>query len=532
MNLRKKLATAITVAVAITIIIYTISTIAINQSRMNEELQFNTQSTEQRLGVTLASAMWNYDTDAAQKISAAELGTNGLVGVVGYNTEGKILFEVSWNSDTQKPEAKPYTQEEYLKTSKDILFTAQGENIQTGSVELFFDDAGLSVAFYQSIVNGIVQLILLTVCLVAVISAMSNRLVVSPIDTINTRVKEIAEGDGDLTKRVEYQSNDELGELSRNINDFINHVHNIVQEVIEVSVQLDKTTHDSQGNVNQLNDQVNILNTRVNDIQTAISALGEISEHVAKQANTSMESTRNTTELARDGMKNVNNAARMIRELETSIKQSTSKTEALESHSQSITTVIEVIRGIADQTNLLALNAAIEAARAGEQGRGFAVVADEVRTLAQRTQVSTGEIAEIIEQLQSQSSSTLDVMKHGLSLVEKNVESVEKAERTFELIHDAISVNLEGSKEIASDVDRQQQMLAEIQNNISEILRSNKQTLAIAEENSSINTYVIIMSESVSKLIEKFKVEKPSDKLENKPSKTNINEDDVLFFEE
>jgi hypothetical protein len=72
---------------------------------MNEELQFNTQSTEQRLGVTLASAMWNYDTDAAQKISAAELGTNGLVGVVGYNTEGKILFEVSWNSDTQKPEA-------------------------------------------------------------------------------------------------------------------------------------------------------------------------------------------------------------------------------------------------------------------------------------------------------------------------------------------------------------------------------------------------------------------------------------------
>ena len=361
---------------------------------------------------------------------------------------------------------------------------------------------------------------------------MSNRLVVSPIDTINTRVKEIAEGDGDLTKRVEYQSNDELGELSRNINDFINHVHNIVQEVIEVSVQLDKTTHDSQGNVNQLNDQVNILNTRVNDIQTAISALGEISEHVAKQANTSMESTRNTTELARDGMKNVNNAARMIRELETSIKQSTSKTEALESHSQSITTVIEVIRGIADQTNLLALNAAIEAARAGEQGRGFAVVADEVRTLAQRTQVSTGEIAEIIEQLQSQSSSTLDVMKHGLSLVEKNVESVEKAERTFELIHDAISVNLEGSKEIASDVDRQQQMLAEIQNNISEILRSNKQTLAIAEENSSINTYVIIMSESVSKLIEKFKVEKPSDKLENKPSKTNINEDDVLFFEE
>ncbi|MGY0565664.1 MAG: methyl-accepting chemotaxis protein, partial [Paraglaciecola chathamensis] len=226
-------------------------------------------------------------------------------------------------------------------------------------------------------------------------------------------------------------------------------------EIVGVSKTLDASAEDSQANVEQLNAQVQDLNNQVSMILSAVQALDQTAVDVAHKASESSSITQDTSSLASEGMRKVNSSSALIQTLAENMRESTTKTEMLEKHSQSIDTVIQVIKGIAEQTNLLALNAAIEAARAGEQGRGFAVVADEVRTLAQRTQVSTGQITEIIEKLQQQSSETLAVMQNGQKMMDENVDSVAEAESTFSDIKRAIETSLQGALGIATDTDNQ-----------------------------------------------------------------------------
>lgn len=506
MSLRRKINFSLLGALVVTLLGYAFIDTFLSQSALEERIQVNAESTEKRLGITLADSMWNFNVTTAENIAKAELGTNDLVGLVAYNLEDEVLFTISWDAENNQPRNGRYDGEELFTRNKDIIYNDGTEEFKAGRVKLYFSDDSLTAALNRSIQRSIYQVVTLSIILLTVTGFLIHRLILMPLGTITSRVNDIAQGEGDLTKRVRVESQDELGALGQGINQFIENVHGIITDVCKVSMTLDQSSDASRKDITELNNLVSDLNEKVLHIVQSMQEMSATSKDVADQAAGSAGVMQETTHMAEQGLTDVNHANDMTQQLAESVRGSTEKTAKLDEHSQSIGAVVDVIKSIAEQTNLLALNAAIEAARAGEQGRGFAVVADEVRTLAQRTQSSTGEIEEIITQLQGQAKDTHTIMSSGLDRAKNNVESVAKAGDTFAKIEDAISKNLDSATMIATAAEEQSQTLISMESNIEFIKSANDRTLEIARKSASSNEQMVDLSHKVASLVEQFKI--------------------------
>lgn len=216
---------------------------------------------------------------------------------------------------------------------------------------------------------------------------------------LGQRIREISEGDGDLTQQIEFSTKDELGDLADEFNEFVNRLRGIIGSIHKQSDALGKMTVQ----LNNAAAQTSGITTGLANASTSIVSAGHemdmSNQQMATVARDTADEAKNSNTLTQSGMAAVNKSQHAVTELVSDIELALSRSDELQKSSENIASVLEVIRNIAEQTNLLALNAAIEAARAGEQGRGFAVVADEVRTLATRTQDSTNEIESMIEKL-------------------------------------------------------------------------------------------------------------------------------------
>lgn len=355
------------------------------------------------------------------------------------------------------------------------------------------------------------EVIIETFSVIAVIatlllSFMMSSVLIAPLTRLQTAMKEISEGDGDLTLRVKVESKDEIGALASSFNTFVEKIQGTVDQVINSSSDVRNETMNISDVSTSISKASQAQQAESHQVASAVSQLHATSQEVAQHAQEAAAASGNAESEAGMAKEVLDETISSIEALSGKIHNSEEVINVLEQDVENIASVLDVIRGIAEQTNLLALNAAIEAARAGEQGRGFAVVADEVRTLASKTQESTGEIQSMIEKLQEGTAQAVSSMAESRKTGDQTVEQAAKAGGSLDSIASSIVVINEMNAQIATAAEEQSSVSNEINLNMQRIADHTESMAKLVDTAEDACSTLADQCKKLDETVEQFKV--------------------------
>jgi len=343
--------------------------------------------------------------------------------------------------------------------------------------------------------------------LITVIIIVSfQRIISSRIQSTKAMIDDLSEGNGDLTRRLPQPNKDEISQLCGSVNKFISNLQDMVSNIIKDVRQLTDESSTLQTYGSELCNHANTQRAETSTTASAVHELAASTVEVTKNTETADEKAKEADKEAIEGTSVVNIAIRSIEELSTEVTNTAEAIDMLKTESENIGGVLDVIREIADQTNLLALNAAIEAARAGEQGRGFAVVADEVRTLASRTQSATQEIQEMIERLQMGSNKAVTAIGESTEKTKTTVEQTQLVGASLNNIAELVNTISEMNSHVAHAVDQQTNVINGINQSVTTIDTASEDTVQSAKHTGGLSDRLSSLAKHLDGLVGQFKV--------------------------
>lgn len=395
---------------------------------------------------------------------------------------------------------KPGSEDPVPKTSYVELFQPWGWILGSG---VYIDD--VQKEFRAQLVRAGIILITITLLLAALL-LLIGRSISRPLNDAVEAMANIASGEADLTKNLDNHGRDELTALGSHFNSFTGKLRGVISQSLQAAGSLDQASHvlgevagNAQRHSQQQAQQMELVATAINEVSYAVQDVAKNAEHAA-------EEVREAEQQAQQGQHNIDSSLRQIDQLSATIEQAVQVIQNLAQESTQIGSVLEVIRSIAEQTNLLALNAAIEAARAGEAGRGFAVVADEVRALASRTQQSTQEIQGMIDRLQGNSEAAVKVIDSSSQATRQTVETARQAGESLAHIATALRNLTSLNASIASATLQQSNVVEDINHNVTQAATLAHENVQAADQSSEASQHLEQLAGQLNRLLGQFRV--------------------------
>ncbi|QSV45872.1 methyl-accepting chemotaxis protein [Geobacter benzoatilyticus] len=416
---------------------------------------------------------------------------------------GQLLGQIKSGAITSTQQAN-----EQMKPVKDAAHAI--EKVSTEATRTSFEISDKRAKEVDDIGRTAVTTIIicLTIALVfaVAITIVITRSITKPLRAMNSMMDDIAQGEGDLTKRIEVLSNDELGRLGCSFNLFVEKLQQIIAMVAENTSQVAAAAGQVYSTSEQMATGAEEVAAQAGTVATASEEMAATSNEIANNCMMAAEGSREASSSASGGSRVVEETITVMNRISERVREAAQTVEGLGARSDLIGEIIGTIQDIADQTNLLALNAAIEAARAGEQGRGFAVVADEVRALAERTTKATREIGEMIKGIQQETGRAVSSMEEGVKEVATGTSEAAKSGDALQEILDRINGVTGQVSQIATAAEQQTATTAEITNNIQQITTVVEATARGAQESASAASRLTGLATELQGLVGQFKV--------------------------